>query len=344
MAYKLHQGDKTQRINRMRTLTVNRNSSIDTLRGFACILLVAYHVIGPFPDSGLNVQNGVLKDVNELLYYIRMPIFTFLSGFVYAWRPFESGWKTFVSGKIRRLIVPMLFVGTLFALVQIVTPGTNSGVTNWLFLHLLPVAHYWFIESLFLLFLLLIPLEHFRVLHNKKSFALIFVIAAILYVTNAGTPWLSIAGTIYLFPYFLAGLYCSRFPMQFNNQKALGYLLLTALMLFLLFYGQQYGGQRRSLNALIIGTTFCTALLFTNVKSTFLASIGIYSYSIYLFHVFFTAASRIFFRKIGVTDIWWLFILGLVFGLIGPILLDQIASKYNLSRILLLGKRPIKKS
>ena len=132
--------------------------------------------------------------------------------------------------------------------------------------------------------------------------------------------------------------------MQFNNQKALGYLLLTALMLFLLFYGQQYGGQRRSLNALIIGTTFCTALLFTNVKSTFLASIGIYSYSIYLFHVFFTAASRIFFRKIGVTDIWWLFILGLVFGLIGPILLDQIASKYNLSRILLLGKRPIKKS
>ncbi len=328
----------------MTTLPVNRNSPIDTLRGFACILLVAYHVIGPFPDSGLQIKEGVLKDVNALLFYIRMPIFTFLSGFVYAWRPFAFGWKTFVAGKIRRLIIPMLFVGTLFALVQIVTPGTNSRITDWRFLHLLPVAHYWFIESLFLLFLLLIPLEHFRVLHNRKSFALLFVIAAILYVTNSGTPWLSIAGTIYLFPYFLAGLYCSRFPMQFKNQKALGYLLLTALLLFLLFYAQQYGGQRRSLNALIIGTTFCIALYFIKVKSPFLASIGIYSYSIYLFHVFFTAASRIFFRKIGMTNIWWLFILGLVFGLIGPILLEQIASKYNLSRILLLGKRPIKKS
>jgi len=171
MAYKLHPGDKTQKINCMTTLPVNRNNTIDTLRGFACILLVAYHVIGITPEGGLHVQDGVLKDANSLLLYIRMPIFTFLSGFVYAWRPFKSGWKPFVSGKIRRLIVPMLFVGTIFALVQTFTPGTNSAVTDWRFLHLLPVAHYWFIESLFLLFLLIIPLENFRVLHNKKSFA-----------------------------------------------------------------------------------------------------------------------------------------------------------------------------
>jgi peptidoglycan/LPS O-acetylase OafA/YrhL len=324
----------------MNALPVNRNSPVDTLRGFACILLVAYHVIGIAPDNGLHVQEGVLKDANALLIYIRMPIFTFLSGFVYARRPFTSDWKKFMRGKIRRLIVPMLFVGTLFALVQTVTPGTNAAVTDWRFLHLMPVAHYWFIEALFLIFLVIVPLEHFKLLQNKAGFALIFLIAAILYVTNAGTPWLSIAGAIYLFPYFLVGLYCSRFPLQIKKQKILGYLLITALTIFLLLFGQQYGGGRRSLNALIIGTMFCIGLLFIKVESRFFAQIGIYSYGIYLFHIFFTAASRIFFVKVGITEIWVLFILGTIFGIAGPMLVERMAAKYNPTRILLLGKRP----
>jgi peptidoglycan/LPS O-acetylase OafA/YrhL len=324
----------------MNIVTVNRDTPVDTLRGFACILLVAYHVIGIAPDNGLHVQEGVLKDANALLIYIRMPIFTFLSGFVYARRPFTSDWKKFMAGKIRRLIIPMLFVGTLFALVQTITPGTNAAITDWRFLHLMPVAHYWFIEALFLIFLVIVPLEHFKFLQNKAGFALIFIIAAILYVTNAGTPWLSIAGALYLFPYFLLGLYCSRFPLQIKNQKALGYLLITVIILFLLFFGQQYGGGRRSLNALIIGTMFCIGLLFIKTESVFLSKIGIYSYGIYLFHIFFTAASRIFFVKTGITEIWILFILGTTLGLAGPMLVERIAAKYNPTRILLLGKRP----
>ena len=48
-----------------------------------------------------------------------------------------------------RLIVPVLTVGTLFAVVQAVVPGTNEKVTQWHLLHLLPVAHYWFLEALF---------------------------------------------------------------------------------------------------------------------------------------------------------------------------------------------------
>jgi peptidoglycan/LPS O-acetylase OafA/YrhL len=322
----------------MKTIPAGRNIPVDTLRGLACILLVAYHVIGVSPETGLRVHEGVLKDANELLAYIRMPLFTFLSGFVYSWRPFKSGWKTFVSGKIRRLIVPMLFVGTVFALFQAFTPGTNSSIADWRLLHLKPVAHYWFIESLFLVFLLIIPLEHFRILNNKAGFSAIFLAAAILYVANIGTPWLSITGAVYLLPYFLAGIYCSRFPLQLRHQTAVGYILLAAILLFLLFYGHEYGGGRRSPNALIIGTIFCTALLFTRMESEFLACIGFYSYSIYLFHVFFTAASRILFTGAGMKNVWALFILGTVLGLVGPIIAELIASRYNASRILLLGK------
>lgn len=267
----------------MKPIPENRNIPIDTLRGLACILLVAYHVIGNTPKVGLRLQEGILKDANELLSYIRMPLFTFLSGIVYDWRPFKSDWIKFLNGKIRRLLIPMLFVGTIFALSQTFIPGTNSSIKDWRFLRLIPVAHYWFIESLFFIFLLIIPLEYFSILHTKAGFFTTFFLASILYVSNVGTPWFSLAGVVYLFPFFLVGIYCTRFPLQLQHKKIIGSLLMLIIILFLIFYGLQYAGERRSINALVIGNLSCLALLFIQAESEILARIGFYSYSVYLF-------------------------------------------------------------
>ncbi|NTV24975.1 MAG: acyltransferase [Chlorobiaceae bacterium] len=326
----------------MKSIPEGRNIPIDTLRGIACIFLVAYHVIGITPSSGLRLHDGILKDANELLAYIRMPLFTFLSGVVYAWRPYTNDWQKFVKGKVRRLIVPMLFIGTVFAGFQAITPGTNSSITDWRFLHIMPVAHYWFVESLFWIFMLIIPLEQFRLLNSRTGLLLVFLVAALLFLSNAGTPWLSIAGAFYLFPYFLCGIFCSRFPVEFRYGRVVGMVLLTIVIVFLLFYGLQYGGGRRSFTALLIGVSSCVSLLYIGFESGWLASIGFYSYTIYLFHVFFTAASRILFRAAGVTDIWLLFVLGTAIGLAGPVIVELIASRFSISRVLLLGKNPLK--
>ncbi len=301
-------------------------------------MLVAYHVIGIGPDSGLKLQSGILKDANALLAYIRMPLFTFLSGLVYGWRPYSGNWKAFIKGKIRRLIVPMLFIGTIFAIFQAITPGTSNHICDWQCLHLMPVAHYWFLESLFLIFLVILLLEQWKALETKINFAIIFFIAAIAFVGNIGTPWLSIAGTFYLFTYFLAGLYFTRFPLQLTHPRATGYIAVTLVILFLVFFGNEYGGGRRSINALIIGLVSCAGLLLTKAESTKLATIGNYSYSIYLFHIFFTAASRIGLTKLGISNIWLLFIAGTSAGLIGPIVIENIAQRNKTARTLLLGK------
>lgn len=321
-----------------------RNIPVDTLRGLACIMLVAYHVIGNTPQNGLRLQTGVLKDANELLAYIRMPLFTFLSGLVYAWRPFKGDWKAFVKGKIRRLIIPMLVVGTTFALFQAFTPGTNAQIQDWRFLHLMPVAHFWFIESLFLIFLVIIPLEHFKVLQTRTGFAVVFICASLVFISNAGTPWFSIAGAFYLFPFFLAGIFCTRFPLQIKNPRTTGILAFTTILIILLVYGLQYAGPRRSPNALFIGTLSCLALHLSLLKSRFLASIGNYSYTIYLFHVFFTAASRIALTRTGLSNIWVLFVIGSLLGVAGPILVEYLASDSNLFRVYILGKSPAKQS
>ncbi|MFD2015051.1 acyltransferase family protein [Vibrio olivae] len=108
-----------------------RNIKVDTLRGLACILLVAFHVIGSDASNGLRVDTGWYREINDTFAYIRMPLFTFISGVVYAYRPFNGDFGRFLSGKFKRVLVPMLTLGTLFAIVQSATPGTNGGDFNW---------------------------------------------------------------------------------------------------------------------------------------------------------------------------------------------------------------------
>ncbi len=192
--------------------------SLDTLRGLACLLLVAYHVIGSDPSNGLRVADGPLRVLNDGLAYLRMPLFTFLAGMVYGLHPFAGDSRAFLAGKARRLLVPMLFVGTIFALAQSFLPDTNFGAApgagrEWLLLHVEPVGHFWFVEALFAIFVLVWALERGRILATPGRFALAWLLAALLDLTVHGPRWLALDGAVFLLPYFLGGLAATRFSL-----------------------------------------------------------------------------------------------------------------------------------
>jgi len=304
-------------------------------------LLVSFHVIGGSSNVGLRLSGGYLREINDVLIYFRMPLFTFLSGYVYAYRPFNSGALQFLKGKARRLLLPMLVVGTLFAVIQANTPSANSSVENWYLLHIMPYAHYWFLESLFLIFILIIPLEHFKIFDNKIFVLITFLIASLIYLSDFVYPWFSVSGAIYLLPYFILGMSVSRFSWTKELNKYWGvFLLIMIIALLVLWDSDASDVGKRSLFALIVGSVGCTAILITRVRILWLSIIGIYSYSIYLFHVFFTAASRIFLVEFGVQDTAMLFAAGLILGVGGPILVELLLNKYSFARLLFLGKRP----
>ncbi|WP_031290028.1 acyltransferase family protein [Pseudoalteromonas agarivorans] len=319
---------------------MNNRLELNTLRGLACIFLVAYHVVGSSPSLGLKLQSGVLRDLNDALIYLRMPLFTFLSGIVYALRPFTNGELNFISKKVRRLILPLLTVGTSFALLQAIVPGSNAGVVDWHLLHIKPVAHFWFIESLFLVFILVLILEKLKLLDSLLSYSLVLVCSIAFYLSPITFNYFSFSGFLYLLPFFLFGMGIARYKMITEVSVSLrvvaAILLVTAVTVVYLKLLPQYG--TRSIFGLLFGSISCYILLLLKPKSKLLAWVGAFSYSIYLFHVFFTAGSRIALHKVGFYNLEFVFATSLVMGIIGPILAEKVLIRNKITNFAVLGR------
>ena len=313
-----------------------RDIKVDTLRGLACIFLVAYHVIGNDPTNGLKVSDGVIREINDLLECVRMPLFTFLSGVVYAARPVEGSWKSFMKGKVRRLLVPMFVVGTFFALLQSMVPGTNNNIENWWLLHIYPVQHFWFVEALFLVFVVIVPLELLGILKSKWAVISIIGLFLLLSIQQPYTKLFALKGFVYLMPFFLFGMYVVRFRLQ-TLRPLISVILFLVLMVALYLSDNQINSQR--LVGCLIGIASCYLLLGCKLSINLLAKIGIYSYSIYIFHVFFTSATRLVVSKVTELPIEIDLMLGLTAGIVGPVFVYFVAQKVPYGGMLLLGQR-----
>lgn len=318
---------------------------LQTLRGIGCVLLVLYHVIGADPGVGLRIADGWLRVGNDGLAWLRMPLFTVLSGLVYGLRPYTGQPGRFLAGKARRLLIPMLVVGTVFALVQAAVPGTNAPVTNWWLLHIEPVGHFWFLESLYWIFLLLVGLESARCLSTPARFAGVFAAASALYLTVDGPRLLGIQGAIYLLPYFLAGLAVTRFGLWSALTRpavfATGFVV-TGLAVWWIGMPEP-NPDRRTLAVLLAGLSLCTLMLALRWPSRWLGAIGNASYAIYLYHVFFTAGARIVAERIGLGEqLALLTVLGVTAGVLGPLVLERailrFSGQHRWPPLLLLGR------
>lgn len=302
-----------------------RKDNIDTVRGIACLLLVAYHVVGLSTTTGLRLEDGsVYRMINDSLGYIRMPLFTFLSGVVYAMRPVSGGEsRKFLLGKVKRLLLPFVFVGTIFFLVRYLVPGTNQQpeLIDILLRLIWPQAHFWFLPALFLIFLTVSALERIRALDSPWMLLAVFAFSCILFQFHYGAvgafTW---NRALYLFPFFLAGACVQRFDVRW----AVALVGLAALAPDL---------------KIAIGVGSAVLLLVVFPKVPILAKIGVYSYTIYLYHVFGTAGARIALEQAGISSTPVFFIAGLASGIILPIAVHLALRDVPLANRAFLGIR-----
>ncbi|MGZ8402180.1 MAG: acyltransferase family protein [Rhodoplanes sp.] len=303
----------------------SRNSGIDTARGFACAMPVSYHAIGSTPELGLHVDAASYWRVfADLLIYIRMPIFGFVAGYVYALKPFSGNALGYIAAKARRLLLPMLVVGTLFAIVQALVPGTNGAIERWSTLHILPVAHYWFLEALFLIFVIVMILESARLLDRAWAFAFVLAAALALEITVDASDYFALNGVIYLLPYFLCGLAICRYSVKTKLVVPIAVAVLATTLAYVTAASVGYSGasvpQRNSLIGTMLGLSASFLVFQMNASYAGLSFIGKNSYVIFLFHPFFTASTRMFMQVLHFKSFGALVLVLTMAGLTAPII------------------------
>jgi hypothetical protein len=278
-----------------------------------------------------------LRQLTEALVALRMPLFGLLAGAMYGFSS-KRGWSL-VRNKAERLLWPMLTVGTLFALVQYGTPGSNCHVDDLYLLHIVPVAHYWFLESLFLIFCVMALAESVLPLHSMRRWCAYFAASVLVYLAHPGIIWFSVLGATYLLPYFLLGLGMTRLQWDAHQERpqtgllciALGAMVVTWLLV------QVPELDRFSAPMLMAGVLLATGFWSLGLRNPLLARVGDYSFAIYLFHVFFTSATRMTLHVLNLEAHWLVLLVGVTTGVLGPAYLQHLISRSRTCSTYLMG-------
>lgn len=317
---------------------------VQTLRGFACFLLVAFHVVVDNSTQGIDLQPGsIYQDITSIFAHLRMPLFTFLSGYVYAYRPARrSAEHQFVQKKLRRLLLPFVTVTTLFYVFQLLTDTVWSGQTLK-GIYLLSYAHLWFLQALMLIFILVYVLERLKAMQTFVRFAAVMAGALMVHFLVKVSPnWFSITQACYLLPFFLIGVGANRFRNELEKPVVqwliISLFILTMTMHILAVFGYGTVFQQRTLLGTTLSLTGCLTLIYKMPGAGWLRRIGVFSFGIYLLHVFFTAGTRLVLDAAGVAEPLIYFCAGLGCGIAGPILVEKLLHRQHLARRMLLGQ------
>lgn len=331
-----------------------KDLSVETLRGVAIILVVMGHVIGSGPDGGMQVaDDSFLRHVYySFIECLQMPLFTVISGWVYALHPITTEKiKDFVGKKVIRIILPMIFVGAAYFILQYLVPGTNKkgDLSDIWKILVFPYTLFWYLPSLFLVFLVIAVIDSFHKMDTFINWAVIFCLSlAVLLLRDKVIPtdtlnYFSYKGAMYLLPFFIMGIGIMRFKDFFSNRK-----FITALIIILIigiFIQQlawykviEYSIRKNGGIGLFIGLIGTILLFRLRWKVNWLIWVGGFAYSIFLFHAFGTAGGRIIIEKLGINSNYIIFGFSLVAGMCLPIIAEKILDRFGITRMLFLGR------
>lgn len=322
------------------------STSVEQIRILATILLVTYHVIG-FPTSGLRLDYPhPLRIFADLLGDFRMPAFAFVAGFVYALKPVRPGeFAGFAQRKLKRLAVPGLIAMLVFSGVSALL-GLHWAVApeNLWQLLVLPYAHFWFLQALLTILLVVGALDALT-----RGRAEIPLLAAAIVLSLATLPLpavFSINQAAGLAPFFLAGVcYWRRRDWILRHARGLTMGAVASIALWCVLTLVGYHAEHvihigsRQFYALLFGVPMCTLLLFHPLPLPAPRALGEYTFTIYLYHVLATAGVRRLLLGLGVESVAVHVVLGVTAGLLLPAALHRLLLGWRLGAQLVLGIR-----
>jgi len=329
-------------------MAMKRDDSIESLRAIAIILVLGIHITG---DPIISESTGLYAYLSYAFQNIRMPLFTVISGYLYAQRRVIQGYFIrFSKGKFRRILIPLVFVASCEFLSKSVLPYVNNPteLNEYWKAMLYPYEHYWFLQAIFIIFLLVGGLDAAGIMKSFRSWCLILSMSIITYLVSPKISFnvslFSIGYAIYLLPYFLLGygLTVYREKLYANN------ILYAAVAFFAIGYvfqnyfwftdNTEYS-RPRTILGLIVSVTASFLLVRYRVAIWGLSFIGSFAFTIYLYQGFALSIGRRMADMVGIENPHFYFIFIVLFALGFGIGISLSVSKIPFVRTIMLGVR-----
>lgn len=317
--------------------TNNRVLWVDAMKLFACVLVVLGHLYMSFMAAGWISEDVVYYCLPiQAVYTFHVPLFFVCSGFLYQKKRAGKGIKSHLSlikDKALNLGVPYVTFTVITLVLKMLFPDSvNNQATPLLQTLLLePIAPYWYLYTLFLLFCLIPRQQSEASLIRLFAFCLIL---KVLYVLIP-LPWSmpdAIGKVLSNAVWLAAGMLISSQHIRervFNTRFA-GIFLVLAIVLSVIFYSKH--NDSRAIQFLVasfyVYSLTCMFVLFTGLKTGgFAAACSKYFMSVYVLHTITAAGVRSIALKLGVDQLPFHVVLGVLASFAIPLVVYEIACR-----------------
>jgi peptidoglycan/LPS O-acetylase OafA/YrhL len=187
-------------------------------------------------------------------------------------------------------------------------------------------------------------------LRSLRSWYGYFVPSVLVYLAHPGIIWFSVLGATYLLPFFLLGLGMTRLQWDARQERpasgllriVLGALVVAWMMAQAQALAQATELERFSAPMLLAGLLLASGFWSLGLRNPWLARIGDYSFAIYLFHVFFTSATRMVLHGAGLEAQVPVLLISVATGVLGPACLQHLIARSRTCSTYLMGSaRPM---
>jgi len=311
-----------------------KNDSIFILKSLTILLVVIGHSV---PGSSAAENSPFLLAVKDVIYSFHMPLFMSISGYLYATYTIKNSRKyptigSFYADRSKKLLVPYFVLGMCGFLLKGLAAKYSFRPYDFSMSFYLnglirptesAVQMYWYVFTLFTIFLFH-PL--LRTIFRRHNILLHTLIAVFLILLNTTSPlqstFLNLTGLgKYLVYFFLGGL-ASRLPIERTQEIGkIPNIVLWGIVFFALYVmspaNNPYFRFLLSLAGIILFSILASWM--GNRKITLLQPLYPYTYTIYLLSWFVQNPIRILYQMRllpYVATIFLMIILGVVFPIL----------------------------
>lgn len=209
---------------------MERNKEIDFAKGIAALLVIWGHTIECFAEGQLWIDR-----VHMFIYSFHMPLFMFLSGYVFFMYSLKKRWWE-IAEKSFYLLIPILIWGTVaFIRRDIIGENATFSFNNWVMS--VTVAGLWFLYAVILNNIITISI--FKLVNSSFFRSILFIFIFILMIISCEFIH-SMRLITYMYPYFMGGgIAVSLHNKNLNMLKqyaSVAITLLACLFPILLMY------------------------------------------------------------------------------------------------------------